>query len=71
MIIADAIKRAGKADPVAIRDALEKTSGLECVTGTITFDPKTHNPVDKTIVVNTVKNGKITFLERLDLNKLK
>jgi branched-chain amino acid transport system substrate-binding protein len=70
-IIVDAIKRAGKADPQAIRDAMEKTKGLECVTGTITVDPQTHNPIDKTIVINEVRGGRIAFLERLDVTKLK
>ncbi|MGE5484022.1 MAG: ABC transporter substrate-binding protein [Ignavibacteriales bacterium] len=69
-IVVDAIKRAGKVDSQAIRDAMEQTKGLECVTGTITMDPATHNPLDKSIVVNVVKDGKIQFLERLDLAKV-
>ncbi|NPV69792.1 MAG: ABC transporter substrate-binding protein [Firmicutes bacterium] len=70
-MIADAIKRAGKVDPQAIRDALEKTKDFEGVTGKITVNPQDHNPQDKTIVINTVKNGKIAFQERLDLTQLK
>jgi len=70
-IVVDAIKRAGKAEPQAIRDALENTKGLECVTGTINFDKETHNPLDKPIVISQVKNGQLQFLERLDISKYK
>ncbi|HHV78863.1 MAG TPA: ABC transporter substrate-binding protein [Firmicutes bacterium] len=61
----DAIKRAGSADPVKIRDALENTKELELVSGRVTIDPKTHNPKDKDAVIITVKNGKFTFTERI------
>jgi len=71
LVIADAIKRAGKDDPQAIRDAIESTKSLQVVTGVITIDKATHNPLDKTVVIDIVKNGKITFLERLDLSQVK
>ena len=38
-LIADAIKRAGNADPKAIRDALAATQNFEAVTGTISYEP--------------------------------
>lgn len=70
MMAVDAIKRAGKAEPEAVRAALEQVSGLKGVTGTLTIDPATHNPLDKTVVINTVKDGKIAFVERLDIKAL-
>lgn len=44
MWVADAIERAGSADPVAIRDALEQTDVFEGLIGTQVMDPATHNP---------------------------
>ena len=44
MWIVDAIKRAGSADPTAIRDALEGTDVFKGLIGTLVMDPKTHNP---------------------------
>ncbi|MCB1756388.1 MAG: ABC transporter substrate-binding protein [Gammaproteobacteria bacterium] len=45
-LMTDAIKRAGKAEPEAIRDALEATSGLVGTTGTYTFSPDDHLGLD-------------------------
>ena len=39
-LMADAIKRAGKIDPDAIRDALQATDNLETLSGTIAFTPE-------------------------------
>lgn len=44
MWIVDAIKRAGSADPTAVRDALEGTDVFKGLIGTLVMDPKTHNP---------------------------
>lgn len=44
MWIADAIERAGSADPTAIRDALEATEVFEGMIGTLVMDAATHNP---------------------------
>ena len=59
MVIADAIKRAGKAEPAAIRDALAATKGLETVTGKITMD-KDRNP-EKSVVVLKIEGGKAKY----------
>jgi len=37
-VVAEAVRRAGKLDPDAIRQALRETRGFEGVSGTITFD---------------------------------
>ena len=42
--IADAIERAGSADPTAIRDALEATDVYEGLIGSLVMDAETHNP---------------------------
>jgi branched-chain amino acid transport system substrate-binding protein len=59
MVIADAIKRAGKADPAAIRDALAVTKDYEAVTGKITMD-KDRNP-EKSVVVLKIEGGKAKY----------
>lgn len=45
-LMVDAIERAGEADPDAIRDALEATSGLVGTTGTYNFTPEDHLGLD-------------------------
>ena len=59
MVIADAIKRAGKAEPTAIRDALAVTKNYEAVTGNITMD-KDRNP-EKSVVVLKIADGKAKY----------
>ncbi len=45
-LLLDAIERAGSTDPVAIRDALEATSGMAGVTGVYSFSPEDHMGLD-------------------------
>ena len=61
MWIVDALKRAGKADSVALKDALENTTGFEGLMGTMNIEKKTHNPV-KPCSVMTIKGGKIVYV---------
>lgn len=58
-LLADAIKRAGDADPVKIKDALASTKDLELVSGKITIDAQ-HNPV-KSAAILEYKDGKQGF----------
>lgn len=46
LIMTDAITRAGSAEPAAIRDAIEATSGLAGTTGVYTFTPEDHLGLD-------------------------
>jgi branched-chain amino acid transport system substrate-binding protein len=55
----DSIKRAGKNDPSAIRDAIAGTKDFEGVTGKITIDAQ-RNP-QKSAVVLKVEGGKAKF----------
>lgn len=59
LLIADAIKRAGSADPVKIKDAMAATKGFEGVSGTVTFDAK-HNPVKSAVIIG-FKDGAQVF----------
>jgi branched-chain amino acid transport system substrate-binding protein len=59
-LIADAIQRAGSADPKDIREALAQTENLPGVTGAITFQPGSRIP-QKGVTVILVKNGEFTL----------
>ena len=59
-LIVDAIKRAGSADPKAIREALNATKDLAGVTGAITFQPGSRIP-QKGVTIILVKDGKFTL----------
>lgn len=59
-LIVDAIKRANSTDPKAIREALQATSGLAGVTGSITYQPGSRIP-QKGVALIQVKGGKLTL----------
>jgi branched-chain amino acid transport system substrate-binding protein len=59
MVIADAIRRAGKLDGSAIRDALATTKDYETVTGKITMD-KDRNP-EKSVVVLKIDGNRAKY----------
>ena len=59
-LLADAIARAGSDDPKAIREALQKTTNLQGVTGVITYQPGSRIP-QKGVTIILVKDGKFTL----------
>ena len=63
-LIADALKRAGSAEPAALRDALAATKDFPGVTGIITMD-EGRNPKKPGIVIR-VQDGKFTYLETVE-----
>jgi branched-chain amino acid transport system substrate-binding protein len=56
----DAIKRAGSADPIKIREALVSTRDFEGVSGKISL--KSDGNAIKAIVINKVKDGKFAYV---------
>jgi branched-chain amino acid transport system substrate-binding protein len=46
-----------------VNSAIRHTKGLEAVTGVLTIDPKTGNPVDKPAVIEKIVDGKTQFVE--------
>jgi len=46
-----------------VNNAIRHTKNLEAVTGTLTIDPKTGNPVNKPAVIEKIVNGKTEFVE--------
>jgi branched-chain amino acid transport system substrate-binding protein len=61
--LADAIKRAGTTEGTALRDALASTKDLQVLTGVLTLDPKTHNPLNKPAVIQQLKGGKFIYVK--------
>ena len=64
LLIIDAIKRAGAADSVKIKEALEQTKNLQVSTGILTIDAN-HNPVKSAVVIE-MKDGKQSFKEKVN-----
>ena len=63
----DAMKRAGKAEGPAIAKELENTKGLKLNHATLTIDPATHDPVNKTGVILRVGNDLSTeFFKKVE-----
>ncbi|OQP07457.1 ethanolamine utilization protein EutJ [Geobacillus sp. 46C-IIa] len=62
--LADAIKRAGSADPVKIKDALVQTKDLQLVSGTLTLD-ENHDPV-KSAAILEYKDGQQQFKTKVN-----
>jgi branched-chain amino acid transport system substrate-binding protein len=60
LVLADAITRAGSAEPRKIRDALAVTKDFPAVTGRITMDAKRN--ASKSAVILTIKDGKYQFV---------
>jgi branched-chain amino acid transport system substrate-binding protein len=64
LIMTDAMKRAGSADPKAIRDAIEATSGLAGTTGIYTFSAEDHLGLDLSAFrMLEIKDGKWTLVD--------
>jgi branched-chain amino acid transport system substrate-binding protein len=64
MIMTDAITRAGSAEPAAIRDAIEATSGLAGTTGIYTFTPEDHLGLDLSAFrMLQIKGGEWTLVQ--------
>jgi branched-chain amino acid transport system substrate-binding protein len=64
-VLADAMKRAGKTDGPALRDAIAATKGVNGVTGTINLGPD-RNPMGKKLVIVEIKNGQAALKATVD-----
>ncbi len=61
--IADAIKRAGGTDGEKLKAAMEATKDLQVLTGKLTVDPATHNPLNKPATIQQVKDKKFIYVK--------
>ncbi len=64
-MLISAIKTSGSTDPEKLRSALENIKDFQGVTGVITVDPKTHNPVKSAVIIKLV-DGKKTLLTHVN-----
>lgn len=63
-MLADAIKRAGSAEPAKIKEALASTKDLQVVTGTLNLDEQ-HNSVKSAVIIE-YKDGRQEFKETVN-----
>ena len=63
-MLVDAIERAGTTEGPALAKALEETKDLKVLTGLLSVDPETHNPLNKPAVIQQVKDGDFIFVEK-------
>lgn len=61
--LADALKRTGGEGGEALAKALEDTKDLQVLTGKLTMDPATHNPLNKPAVIQQAKDGKFIYVK--------
>ncbi len=64
LMIADAIERAGSAEPGDVSAALEDTSNLRATTGVITISEETHRPVGLSMVMYQIQGGEYEEIGR-------
>jgi branched-chain amino acid transport system substrate-binding protein len=57
LLLIAAIRKAGSSAPGAIRDALERISGVQCTAGTVSMDPRTHRPAGPSMAVMRLDEG--------------
>lgn len=64
IMVIEAMKRAGSAEPVKIKDELAKTKDFAAVSGMITLNA-THDPIKSAAIIE-MKDGKQTFREKVN-----
>ncbi len=62
--IIDAIKQTNGTDPVKIAEQLEKTKDLQVLSGKLTIDPATHNPLNKPAIIQKVEGGNFILFKK-------
>jgi len=63
ILIVDAIRRAGTTDGEKLKDAIEATRDLQVLTGKLTIDPATHNPLNKPATIQQVKGKDFVYVK--------
>ncbi len=61
--LVDALRRAGSTDGEKLKAAMEQTTNLPVLTGRLSIDPKTHNPLNKPAVIQETKGGKFGYVK--------
>ena len=65
LAVVDSIKKANSTEPAKIAEQLAKVKDLPVLTGKLTIDPATHNPLNKPAVMQEVKGGKFVFKSKV------
>lgn len=66
-ILADAVKRADKTDPQALRDAIAKTTGLKLVTSEVKFNDK-GDDIGKYLLITKISGDKFELVTTVKTN---
>lgn len=61
--LADALKRSGGEGGEALKAAMESTKDLQVLTGLLTLDPTTHNPLNKPAVIQQAMDGLFNYVK--------
>lgn len=61
LAIVEGIKATNSTDSTALAEWLATCKDVPVLTGKLTIDPATHNPIGKPAVIETVKDGKFVF----------
>jgi branched-chain amino acid transport system substrate-binding protein len=64
LAVVEAIKKADSTEPAKIIEQLSQMKDVQVLTGKLTIDPETHNPLNKPAVIETIKDGKFQFHSR-------
>jgi branched-chain amino acid transport system substrate-binding protein len=62
-MIINAIENTQSTDSTILAEYISNIKDVDGLTGKLTMDPKTHNPLNKPAVIETVKNGQFAFYE--------
>ena len=62
--IIDCIKRTNSTEPATIMVALESVKNLPVLSGILTIDPATHNPLNKPAYIEKIVNGKFVLFKK-------
>jgi len=61
--LTDALKRSGGEGGDALKAAMEATKDLQVLTGLLTMDPATHNPLNKPAVIQQAMDGLFKYVK--------
>ncbi len=65
MVVVEGLRKAGKADPVAVRDAIERLTGFVGTAGIFNYSPADHTGLDlSAFEMLTVKDGKFRIYSK-------
>ncbi len=63
LYLADALKRSGGEGGEKLKAAMDNTKDLQVLSGLLTMDPATHNPLNKPAVIQQAMDGKFNFVK--------